>query len=80
MLFRSKKLSYHEQKQWQTIEDEIGAIEEQIEAKKQTIIDAGSDSEKVRLAYDEQLALEAALEEKMERWEELSLLVESLDN
>lgn len=77
---KKKKLSYHEQKEWQTIEDEIGAIEEQIEAKKQAVIDAGSDSEKVRLAYDEQLALEAALEEKMERWEALSLLVESLDN
>jgi ATP-binding cassette subfamily F protein uup len=55
-------------------------LEEQIETKKQAVIEAGSDSEKVRIAYDEQLALESALEEKMERWEELSLLVESLDN
>jgi ATP-binding cassette subfamily F protein uup len=77
---KKKKLSYHEQKEWQTIEDEISVLEEQIETKKQAVIEAGSDSEKVRIAYDEQLALESALEEKMERWEELSLLVESLDN
>ncbi|WP_369813773.1 hypothetical protein [Halolactibacillus sp. JCM 19043] len=76
---KKKKLSYNEQKEWQTIEDEIGALEDKIEEKKQAVIDAGSDSEKVRLAYDEQLALEMALEEKMERWEELSLLVESLE-
>lgn len=77
---KKKKLSYHEQKEWETIEDEIGLLEEQIEEKKQAVIDAGSDSEKVRIAYDNQLTLEAALEEKMIRWEELSLLVESLEH
>src|SRR5699024_12280927 len=74
-----KKLSYHEQQEWNTIEDDIMALEEQIDKLKKAINEQGSDFEKVQKLYEEQQELEETLLEKMERWEELSLLVESFE-
>lgn len=74
-----KKLSYHEQKEWEVIEDEIMELEGQIEELKAGIVDAGSDSEKVQELFAEQQQVEAKLETKMDRWEELSLLVEAME-
>lgn len=71
------KLSYHEQKEWDTIEDDITVLEEQLAAIEADIVAQGSDIEQVQKLYEEQQAVETALEEKMERWEELSLLIES---
>lgn len=71
------KLSYHEQKEWDTIEDDITVLEEQLVAIQADIVAQGSDIEQVQKLYEEQQAVETALEEKMERWEELSLLIES---
>src|SRR5690625_5156646 len=71
------KLSYHEQKEWDTIEDDITQLEEKITVLETEIAEQGSDIEQVQVLYEEQQKLEATLEEKMERWEELSLLVES---
>ncbi len=71
------KLSYHEQKEWDTIEDDITQLEEKITALEIEITEQGSDIEKVQVLYEEQQKLEETLEEKMERWEELSLLIES---
>ncbi|RCW77517.1 ABC-F family ATP-binding cassette domain-containing protein [Saliterribacillus persicus] len=76
---KRKKLSYNDQKEWETIEDTIGDIEGQIESVQQDIEDAGSDSEKIQKLYKKQQQLEQELEFKMERWEELSLLVEEMD-
>src|SRR5699024_12832535 len=75
-----KKLSYKEQKEWNGIEDEIMELESNIEEIQTGIADAGSDLEKVQNLYKEQQEVEAALEAKMERWEELSLLVEEIEN
>ncbi len=71
------KLSYHEQKEWETIEDEIEALEIKIETLKTQIAAEGSNIEVVQELFKEQQTLESQLEIKMERWEELSLLVES---
>ncbi len=71
------RLSYHEQKEWETIEDEIGEIEAQIDALQTQIAAEGSNIGVVQELYKDQQALEEKLEEKMERWETLSLLVES---
>lgn len=76
---KRKKLSYNDQREWESIEEEIAALEEQINDVQEAIIDAGSDSEKVQSFYEKQTELEAALEQKMERWEELSLLVEEIE-
>ncbi|RDW17237.1 ATP-binding cassette domain-containing protein [Oceanobacillus chungangensis] len=74
-----KKLSYNDQREWDKIEDEIMELEEKIEALQAGIVDAGSDAEKVQTLFAEQQAVEAALEAKMERWEELSLMIEELE-
>lgn len=74
---KKTKLSYHEQKEWDTIEDDITLLEEKLEEIETKIVANSSDIEKVQDFYKEQQTLEVNLEEKMERWEELSLLVES---
>ncbi|WP_281176905.1 ABC-F family ATP-binding cassette domain-containing protein [Amphibacillus sediminis] len=73
---KRKKLSYHEQKEWETIEDVIGELETAIEVEKQSIIQAGADADRVQEHYQQQLKLESELNQKLERWEELSLRME----
>ncbi|MFG6113943.1 ATP-binding cassette domain-containing protein [Halobacillus sp. MO56] len=77
---RKRKLSYHEQKEWEGIEDKIADLEEKIENVQTSVAEAGSDLGKVQDLYKEQEILEDELEQAMERWEELSLLVEELEN
>ncbi|ENH97684.1 ABC-type transport system ATP-binding protein [Gracilibacillus halophilus YIM-C55.5] len=75
---KRKKLSYQQQQEWATIEDDITAIETEIENVEQEIAEAGSDAETIQPLYEKQQELEDQLEEKMNRWEELSLLIEQL--
>ncbi|MFS0752518.1 ABC-F family ATP-binding cassette domain-containing protein [Oceanobacillus sp. 1P07AA] len=75
---KKKKLSYMEKREWDTIEDEITELEDQIVEIEQAIVDAGSDSEKVQKLYAKQQEVELELEEKMTRWEALSIKVEDL--
>ncbi|MFD2655695.1 ABC-F family ATP-binding cassette domain-containing protein [Gracilibacillus thailandensis] len=75
---KKKKLSYHEQKEWDTIEDEITELETELEQIATEIAEAGSDIGKIQPLYNKQSEIEQQLEEKMERWEELSLLIEEL--
>ncbi|WP_152656760.1 ABC-F family ATP-binding cassette domain-containing protein [Oceanobacillus sp. CFH 90083] len=75
-----KKLSYMEQREWETIEDEITQLETRLTEIEQEIATAGSDIGKVQPLFTEQQELEDKLEEKMERWEELSLLKESFES
>jgi ABC transport system ATP-binding/permease protein len=77
---QKKKLSYMEQKEWDEIEDQITALEERIAAIENGIVEAGSDAEKVQSLFAEQQNVQHELESKMERWEELSILIEELDN
>jgi ABC transport system ATP-binding/permease protein len=77
---KKQKLSYKEQQEWNTIEDEIAELEERIEACATGITEAGSDSERVQQLFTEQQELEQQLEKKMERWEALSLVVEEIEN
>ncbi|MFD2212008.1 ABC-F family ATP-binding cassette domain-containing protein [Virgibacillus halophilus] len=77
---KKKKLSYKDQKEWEEIEDLIAGLEGKIAELQENIAAAGSDLEKVQSYFAEQQELEKKLEEKMERWEELSLLVEEIEN
>lgn len=77
---RKKKLSYQEQKEWESIEDKIAGLEENVEEIKTEIVNSGSDSSKVQELFVEQTKLETELEQAMERWEELSLLIEEIEN
>ncbi|MFC0190233.1 ATP-binding cassette domain-containing protein [Fictibacillus aquaticus] len=77
---RKKKLSYKEQQEWDTIEDRIMGLEERKSELEQAIIAAGSDIGKINELFAEQKKIEDELETTMERWEELSLLVEELNS
>lgn len=69
------KLSYMEEKEWATIEDEIMALELQIEEADAEIVQAGSDYGKIGEIYKEKTKLQESLDEKYERWEYLSQYV-----
>jgi ATP-binding cassette subfamily F protein uup len=77
---KRKKLSYKEQQEWDTIEDRIMKLEEKKEQLEADIAAAGSDFGKISELFAEQKKIEVELETTMERWEELSLLVEELNN
>lgn len=76
---KKKRLSYKEQQEWEQIEDKIADLEERKTQLEQEIAAAGSDIGKVTELYKEQEQVENKLEETMERWEELSLLVEEIE-
>lgn len=69
------KLSYMEEKEWASIEDDIMGIELTIEALDEGIAAAGSDFDEIDRLYKEKMALEKELEEKYKRWEYLSQFV-----
>jgi ABC transport system ATP-binding/permease protein len=76
---KKKKLSYNEQREWDSIEEEIAALEEQLEEVGTNLEAVGSDFGKAQELMNQQSEIEAQLEAKMARWEELSELVESLE-
>lgn len=67
-----KKLSYMEQKEWETIEDEIADLESIIENLTEEMNHQGSDFTKLQKIQQEITQKEIDLEEKMNRWEYLS--------
>ncbi len=77
---KKKKLSYKDQQDWDTIEERIMNLEEKKEHYEAEIVAAGSDFGKISELMAEQKKVESELEAAMERWEELSLLVEELDS
>lgn len=79
---RPKKLkfTYQEQKDWETIEDDIAKIEEQISDLDKQIEQAASDYGRLRGLMEEKQQAEAALEEKMDRWMYLTDLAEQISN
>ncbi|MGC5327480.1 ABC-F family ATP-binding cassette domain-containing protein [Brevibacillus sp. SYSU BS000544] len=76
---RTRKLSYKDQKDWDEIEGRIAEVEEKIAAVKQQIATAGSDFERVQKLFEEEQQLTSLLEQLMDRWTELSILVEELN-
>jgi ABC transport system ATP-binding/permease protein len=77
---REKKLkfSYMEQKEWDTIEDDIAALEEKISGLEAQMEAAATDYGKLRGLTEEKDKAEARLEEKMERWMYLNELAEKI--
>ena len=67
-----KKLSYMEQREWETIEDDIASLEEIIELLTQEMNHQGSDFAKLQEIQQEINQKETELEDKMNRWEYLS--------
>ncbi|MGG1550076.1 ABC transporter C-terminal domain-containing protein, partial [Bacillus paralicheniformis] len=73
------KLSYKDQLEWDGIEDRIAALEEKHKRLEEEIAAAGSDFAKIQTLMEEQAQTAAELDEAMERWTELSLLIEELE-
>lgn len=69
------KLSYMEEKEWSSIEDEITTLEGKIEELDAGIIKAGSDFVKIDELFREKSALQEKLDGKYERWEYLAQFV-----
>lgn len=75
---RTRRLSYKDQKEWDEIEGKIAALEQRSAELKQEIAAAGSDYARIEKLYAEEQQVAAQLEAAIERWTELSLLIEEL--
>ena len=73
------KFSFNEQREFETIDDDIAALEEKLEENKRNQEHCGADFEKLQKLMQEQQELEAALEEKTERWLYLTDLAERIE-
>lgn len=71
------KLTYMEQKEWETIEDEIDHLEQSIAAITETMNQQGADFLQLQTLQDELTTTEAALADKIARWEYLSEYVQN---
>ncbi|HAR0372033.1 MULTISPECIES: ABC-F family ATP-binding cassette domain-containing protein [Enterococcus] len=67
-----KKLSYMEQKEWETIEEDIADLEEKISLLQEEMNHQGDDFTRLQELQNDVSETEAQLEEKMARWEYLS--------
>lgn len=72
------KMSYKEEKEFETIEDDIATLEEQIEAFDTEILAAASDFVKLNELTQQKEAAEKQLADKMERWLYLEDLSEKI--
>lgn len=72
------KFSFKEQKEWDTIEDEIAALEEAIGELDGKIIEAASDYGRLNQLMEEKEEKEKLLEERMDRWMYLNDLAEKI--
>lgn len=72
------KFTFQEQKDYETIEGDIAALEEKIEKLEAEIIKNASNSVKLNELYKEKEEAEQKLEEKMDRWMYLEDLAERI--
>ncbi|WP_248925611.1 ABC-F family ATP-binding cassette domain-containing protein [Paenibacillus hamazuiensis] len=73
-----RKLSFKDQKDWDEIEGKIAALEARLAQVRSDIERSGSDYGKVQELYAEEQKLNEQLELAMDRWAELSELVEQI--
>jgi ATP-binding cassette subfamily F protein uup len=73
------KFTFKEQKEFETIDDDIAALEEKIAVLEQQMTTFARDFGKLNRILQEKEAAETALEEKMDRWMYLTELKEKID-
>ena len=73
------KFSYKEQKEYETIDEDIAALEEKIESLDQEMIANATNSAKLSELMQAKEEAEKALEEKTERWVYLNDLAEQIE-
>ena len=78
MCIRDRRISYKEQREYETIDTDIAALEEQIALTEKAIADAGSDYARLESLLTEKSSLEQALSQKMDRWVYLNDLAERI--
>ncbi|MFT0803979.1 ABC-F family ATP-binding cassette domain-containing protein [Bacillus swezeyi] len=76
---KRKKLSYKDQLEWEGIEDRIAGLEEKHKQLEEEIAAAGSDFAKIQTLMEDQKKTAEELEEALERWTELSLMIEEFE-
>ena len=76
---KKRKLSFKEQREWETIEADIAALEQSIGDLEQEIGKSATNYTRLNELMEEKSAREAQLEEKMERWMYLNELVEQIE-
>ena len=72
------KFTYKEQREWETIEETIAALEEEVAELEGGSLQAASDYSRLNRLMQEKEEKEAQLEEKMERWMYLNELAEQI--
>ena len=75
---RKLKFSYKEQREYETIDDEIAALEQQIGDAEKEIAANASDYQKLQALTEQKEQLEQQLAEKMDRWVYLNDLAEKI--
>ncbi|HVI21199.1 MAG TPA: ABC-F family ATP-binding cassette domain-containing protein [Bacillus sp. (in: firmicutes)] len=65
---KKKKMSYNEQREFETIEDDITGVEKRLEEIAIELNDTGSNFEKAQELMNEEVELNEKLEHMMERW------------
>ena len=73
------KFTFSEQKEFDTIDDDIAALEAKIEQIDADMMKFATDSGKLNDLMKEKDAAESALEEKMDRWVYLNDLAERIE-
>lgn len=73
------KFTFKEQKEFETIDETIAALEEKIEKLDQEMLENATNSFKLRQIVEEKEAAEQELEEKMDRWVYLNDLAERIE-
>ncbi|MGL6008866.1 MAG: ABC transporter ATP-binding protein, partial [Culicoidibacterales bacterium] len=68
----TNKLTYHERKEKETIDEEIEVLEQKINDCDEQMIEASSDYQQLQVLMETKTELEAELEVKYERWEYLA--------
>jgi len=76
---KKRKLSFKEQREWETIEADIAELEQSIGDLEQEIGKSATNYARLNELMEEKSAREAQLEEKMERWMYLNELVEQIE-
>ena len=74
------KFTYKEQKEFETIDDDIAKLEEKLEQLDEEIMENATNSGKLAELTEQKEAAQAQLDEKMDRWVYLNDLAEQIAN
>lgn len=73
---KKKRMSYNEQREWDSIDGKIAAAEKRLEEIAGEMAETGSDFMKANELLEEEASLNEQLEELIERWSYLAELAE----